>query len=256
MAHTTRVSHLRNAWLVSHSGYPDQGSPGAYIQKAFQGKLLDNQIPIIVLVDDTCGSAGESMLNYLRGLDNVIIVGSNSAGYQLCGNQSTMWLPYSKITFAFGSSLMFHFTDENVDYRGYMPDVWCNPADALEAVLNMLVCYDLTDSATCQSLLADPRLQKPVNLTIRWQDVEILPDNRFGSIMDNDVVRVYANGEPVTDFTVTSHAPELLETAVSSDGTLSLNRLRSFNGTPVDFTITYNEQKFDYQCVDSTWAPE
>jgi len=239
MVHTTRISHLRNTYLENQGFHKDQGTPGTYRQRTEKGKQIKNLTPIIVLVDDTCGSAGEGMLNFLRCLDNVIIVGSNSAGYQMCGNQSSMWLPHSNIPFVFGSSLQFHFTDENVDFKGYEPDIWCNPLDALDCVLNMLLRYELTDSATWQSLSANPLLQKPLNLTIRWQSFEILPGNNFGSIMDSgkEFIKVYNSTERITDFTVQSEAPELLEVGVAADGQLYLNRLNPFEGIPVGFTI-------------------
>lgn len=46
-----------------------------------------------MLVDNRCASSGESMLNFLRCLDNVVIIGSTSAGYQLSGNVHSLYLP-------------------------------------------------------------------------------------------------------------------------------------------------------------------
>lgn len=147
-----RIGHLRNKYLTHDGMYPEQGTVGTYRLDITKGKQLENEIPIIVLVDDTCGSAGEGMLNYLRCLDNVMIVGSNSGGYQLGGNQVRLFLPNANIECDFGTSLSFIFTGENVDYKGYAPDVWCNPKDALDAVINMLLRYDLTDISTWQNL--------------------------------------------------------------------------------------------------------
>ena len=154
-AWTKRISQLRKEYVVFSGFFPERGTNGTYELRITKGKQLKNETPIIVLVDDTCGSAGESMLNDLRSLDNVMIIGSNSAGYQLCGNQVRLFLPNSNIECDFGTSLFFVFTGENVDYKGYTPDVWCNPKDALDAVINMLLRYDLTDISTWQSLKAN-----------------------------------------------------------------------------------------------------
>ncbi len=39
---------------------------------------------------------------------------------------------------AFGRSLGFTYKVANVDNKGYTPDIWCNPSNALKAVTNML----------------------------------------------------------------------------------------------------------------------
>lgn len=255
--HTTRISPLRNAYLARDGMPAERGTVGTFRHFSTQGKQISNEIPIIVLVDDTCGSSGESMLNDLRCLDNVMTVGSNSAGYQMCGNIMNMWLPHSKIPLTFGVSFMFNLTVENVDFKGYEPDVWCNPANALDSVLNMLLRYELTDEATWQSLKANPMLQRPVNLILNWLDFEVHPDEVFGSLQDSgqNIISVSVDGEIITDFTATSHAPELLEASVTAYGNLCLSRLQSFDGTPIDFTITYQDKDFVFHCVDSTWSP-
>ena len=68
------------------------------------GYMIKNNIPIIVLVDNKCGSAGESMLLSLRPLENVIVIGGNSYGAQLCGNMQWYKLPNSGMNVAFGRS--------------------------------------------------------------------------------------------------------------------------------------------------------
>lgn len=102
------------------------------------GYMIKNNIPIIALVDNKCGSAGESMLLSLRSLENVIVIGGNSYGAQLCGNMQWYKLPNSGMNVAFGRSLGFTYKVANVDNKGYTPDIWCNPSNALKAVTNML----------------------------------------------------------------------------------------------------------------------
>ena len=119
-----------------------------------QGKWLANDIPVIVLMDSFCGSSGESALTFAKTMDHVIVVGSNSAGYQLCGNVYDYSLPRTGITACFGVSLSFYGSMDNVDYKGYEPDLWCNPKTALQSVLNMVERYDLGSAEGVAALRA------------------------------------------------------------------------------------------------------
>ena len=149
---SVRVSKLYNAAMARDGLQTESGTSGFYYHTdAITGRQLPNDIPIIVLVDDTCGSSGESMLNFLKAMDNVLVVGSNSAGFQLCGNVRGYSLPNSGVYFDFGTSLQFSFTTDNVDFVGYEPDVWCDPAYALDAALNLALRYGLADLDTWQA---------------------------------------------------------------------------------------------------------
>ena len=155
-AWSVRVSKLYNAAMARDGLQTESGTSGFYYHAgAVTGSQLPNDIPIIVLMDDTCGSSGESMLNFLKAMDNVLVVGSNSAGFQLCGNVRGYSLPNSGVYFDFGTSLQFAFTTDNVDFVGYEPDVWCDPAYALEAALNLTLRYGLVDLGTWQAFRSD-----------------------------------------------------------------------------------------------------
>lgn len=118
-------------------------SVGIFDGGVSRGNWLPNDIPVIVLMDSRCGSSGESALTFAKTMDNVIVIGSNSAGYQLCGNVYDYSLPRTGITACFGVSISFYGSMGNVDYKGYEPDLWCNPKTALQSVLNMVERYDL-----------------------------------------------------------------------------------------------------------------
>ena len=105
-----------------------------------------------MLVDDHCGSSGEGAVQLLKTLDNVLVVGSNTAGYQLCGNISTFTLPYTGIGVRFGSTLFLYGDGENVDHRGYAPDVWCDPQDALASVLALLKEQGVVSADACETV--------------------------------------------------------------------------------------------------------
>ena len=116
------------------------------------GKIAKNNIPVILLVDDKCGSAGETMLDAVKNMTNVLVVGSNSAGYQLGGNSVDIHLPHSQIAAEIGTQLRFYDALKNVDGIGYEPDVWCNPQTALSASLNLIKQYGLADEAAVSAM--------------------------------------------------------------------------------------------------------
>lgn len=129
-------------------------SVGIFDGGVSRGNWLPNDIPVIVLMDSRCGSSGESALTFTKTMDNVIVIGSNSAGYQLCGNVYDYSLPCTGITACFGVSLSFYGSMDNVDYKGYEPDLWCNPKTALQSVLNMVERYDLGSAEGVAALRA------------------------------------------------------------------------------------------------------
>ena len=155
-----------NTWLKNYSSrnaqyplfYINRVSPLAHKNRQFDisngwekvvvpGARIPNDTPIFVLMDDQCGSSGESMLLNLINMDNVLVIGSNSAGYQICGNVFGYFLPKTGLFIDFGFSPHFIFNMENIDFKGYEPDIWCNPKDELGAVWNMISYYGLASES-------------------------------------------------------------------------------------------------------------
>jgi|GEM_PF-265225 len=115
-------------------------------------KIATNNVPVIVLVDDECGSAGESMLHAVKNMTNVLVVGSNSAGYQIGSNCVDVNLPNTQIPASIGTTIRFNNQIKNVDGIGYEPDVWCNPQTALSASLNLIKQYGLADESAVSAM--------------------------------------------------------------------------------------------------------
>jgi len=107
------------------------------------GKTIENERPFIILVDNACGSNGETALCMMKSFDNSLVIGTNSAGAQICGNQRTFYLPNSGIAVKFGYTLNFKYDYKNVDYEGYRPDVWWDPSMDINCILNMLKKADI-----------------------------------------------------------------------------------------------------------------
>ena len=120
----------------------------------FQGKVLENSTPFLLLTDNMSGSSGESIVTYCRTLDNCLVIGGSTRGAQLVGNVRGWMLPNSAIGFQFGQALHFIYSMENVEGKGYEPDLWCNPKTSLQSVLNMVERYDLGSAEGVAALRA------------------------------------------------------------------------------------------------------
>lgn len=77
--------------------------------------LLKNDIPIIVLTDDLCASSRESEITMARSYEKVIVVGSNSAGYQLSGSAMSITLPNTGIRAFIAPYFWQMYDGENVE---------------------------------------------------------------------------------------------------------------------------------------------
>jgi hypothetical protein len=225
MAFSSRFSNLTTAAQQRNGSSAESGTAGTYTYNITAGTQLPNDIPIIVLTDEDCGSSGESMLNLLRSMENVVVVGGNTDGTQLCGNVMTFYLPNSHISFNFGSSLQFRFSMENVDYKGYEPDVWCNPQNALDAVLALLKNNDLASDTSNMQPLETPVL---ADLTLDRDGTAIMPGSGFGCGPGNTcTVTVLDGGVKITDYTVEVADTNVCTAAKAADGSLVIQALEA-----------------------------
>ena len=215
------VNARRNSKLSS-TVFGGSGNFGVYTTDRIQGKTIPNDIPIIVLVDNRCGSSGESMLNFLRCLDNVIIIGSNSAGAQLSGNVHTLCLPNTGIRMAVTmGSLQFCYSTAPVDYKGYEPDIWCNPKDALDAVFNMVRRNATADKKTIEELKsATDEISK--SITLKFDKYTIREDTAFGADFAKDEISVYYSDKKIKDYTFEYEKNGVCVCTKTDDGNLKV----------------------------------
>ena len=242
------LNSVFNNKLTALSGW--SYSKETYDINSSLGYMINNNIPIIVLVDDKCGSAGESMLLDLRALDNVIVIGGNSSGAQLCGNVQGYRLPNSGITVDFGRSLQFVYKMANVDDRGYAPDIWCDPSSALKAVTNMLKKQNYISSETAsyfKNKIGDSYKQ----LAIEFIGSLVPAGESFGKISNNKLNVLLNNGKKITNYTVKSTDPSKLTAKKLSNGKLHLkvNSGAVTDGERVKFVITYGGKDYSFVAV-------
>ena len=145
MSSAERISAINGGSVNEASKYGHKSKTGLK-------ELYDNKQLFVVLIDDITASAGEGALTSLRELKNVIVIGSNTAGYQLSSGAVSVWLPNSGICSQIGTTLRFEYKMQSIDGRGMDPDVWCNPSNALPAVFNMLVKNNEISAADAKAL--------------------------------------------------------------------------------------------------------
>lgn len=230
----------------SHETMRDYGNERYGLGKD-EGVFIENEIPVIVLVDDYCGSAGESMLLGLKTLENALVIGSNSIGAQVCGSSKSLWFPNSGIDFYMGTNLGFHNTMELVDGKGYEPDVWCNPMDSVEPVLKMIENYGLREQETVS------KMKENLNgvvlgvkiISFKWGK-EVIESGRGGGTSGGEhIMTVLANGEPYSDFTVKSEDENVCVAEKTDDGKIKIT-VTGNGATWINVTDGANFGKFEF----------
>lgn len=108
-----------------------------WVSQIMEGKQQKNDCILFVLVDKNVVSAAEDFIAWLRTVENVLIVGSNTGGTSVCGNICYFYLPNSKLMVRFGTNLTFYEGLENRDGIGFYPDLWVDPSVSLDYVLRL-----------------------------------------------------------------------------------------------------------------------
>ena len=116
---------------------------GKWNIKKGTGTWVENENLIIVLIDNNVVSAGEDMIANLRTMENVIFIGSNSAGLYLSAANSGKYLPLSGMYICYGYGIILNNDGRNIDGIGFLPDIWVEPSQSLDLVLKMIKIYNL-----------------------------------------------------------------------------------------------------------------
>lgn len=203
-------------------------SPGEerYTYGIETGKFIKNEIPVIVLVDDHCGSSGEGALLFAKSMDNVIVIGSNSSGCELCGNVSDYKLPDTGIRFSMPVSLKFHHNMNNVDGIGYEPDIWCNPKDALEAAYHLIIKSGYADESTVEKLKAKVEASTADEIILKWEKNIVHEGTHFGHYRFNENLTVLCNGKKISDYEVDLEDASFGTISKNKNGTINIKTIK------------------------------
>ncbi|MBU5677806.1 S41 family peptidase [Alkaliphilus sp. MSJ-5] len=104
---------------------------------------IENSNLIIVIMDKGVASSGETFIEILRSMENVIFVGVNTSGMSLVGDNILYILPNSNMPVYFGKNLDLNIDLENVDGKGFFPDLWINSNDSIDRVFKFIERYDM-----------------------------------------------------------------------------------------------------------------
>ena len=104
-------------------------------------RFQKNDRYLIVLIDDNNASAGESFVRFLKQVENVIIIGSNTSGVSTVGNVGTFFLPTSAIPIQMGVSIFLGLDLEIREGIGIEPDIWVDPRGSVELAVKFANNY-------------------------------------------------------------------------------------------------------------------
>ena len=108
-----------------------------------QGTWVPRESVALLLTDKGTASSGETAVKYFHTMENVLAIGAPSSGCDLVSNNCEVYLPNTGIPIFFGTGLSFCETLNNRDGMGYLPDLWVNPPDALDAAARLCDYYGL-----------------------------------------------------------------------------------------------------------------
>jgi len=118
---------------------------GSWRGNSSPGGWVEREGLTFVLTDKGVASSGESAVTYLRTVENALFVGGPTLGCDLTPNNLRLYLPNSRLELYFGTGLSLGDSGENIDGRGYLPDLWVDPNQAPELVSAMIQYYGLAE---------------------------------------------------------------------------------------------------------------
>ena len=137
-AYGHRYSQL-SCWAIS---YPADRM-GTWGISGEQGTWVPRENLALLLTDKGTASSGEKAVEFFHTMENVLAIGAPSGGCALVPNNYEVYLPNTGIPIFFGTGLNFCETLDNRDGTGFLPDLWVNPPDALDAAARLCDYYGL-----------------------------------------------------------------------------------------------------------------
>lgn len=122
--------------------YPEDGM-GTWAVSEDQGTWVPSKAVTLLLADKGTASSGETVAEFFRSMENVLAIGGPTSGCDLVSNNWTFYLPHTGLSVYFGTGLNFCEDLDNKDGTGFLPDLWVNPPDALDAAARLCDYYGL-----------------------------------------------------------------------------------------------------------------
>lgn len=126
----------------ANSFYPEEETGTWHIYDR-QGAWVPRDGLTFLLTGKGTASSGETVVEFFHTMENVLTVGAPTSGCALVLNNCEFYLPHTGLCVYFGTGLAFRETMDNRDGTGYLPDLWVNPPDALDAAARLCDYYGL-----------------------------------------------------------------------------------------------------------------
>lgn len=133
------IYNLKGMKIIADPGWDCSGSAGTWVEH--EGITL-------VFQDKNTASSGETAVSNMRTLENTLFLGSNTSGCSLTPANINFCLPNSHLRVYFGTRLLLRDNGENLDCRGFLPDIWVPSNDAADAAERMISYYGLSGADT------------------------------------------------------------------------------------------------------------
>ena len=108
---------------------------------SYRSRNLKNKNKVFVLIDKNVASSGETFVRYMRTLENVVFIGTNTSGAKLVANNFTSFLPNSAMPIYFGHSLVIDEGGPESEGIGYLPDLWLPSDQAANRLEKYIIKY-------------------------------------------------------------------------------------------------------------------
>jgi len=140
-----RPARLNSLTVAELNPWMESASPPQWQIWDFDSahRFIPNENFLIVLIDNSIGSAGDVFVGYLRQLENALFVGANTGGVLVTGNFGNTALPVSGFELGFGTSLNVRTDLSRFEGIGFAPDLWVPPQDGLERILKFIERYEI-----------------------------------------------------------------------------------------------------------------
>ena len=95
---------------------------------------------VFVLIDQGVASSGETFVNLLSRMENVVFVGNGTCGMYTVANNRTVALPASGLSLYCGDTLFLPPDLQDIEGRGFAPDIWVTP-DGSDTIIERIVKF-------------------------------------------------------------------------------------------------------------------
>lgn len=145
--------HIAGSTLIKLGSEIDQNNKELMLMRGFKQVPIErpiwtsskrsnvfakNKNHIFVLIDGEVASSGETFVSFMRNLENVTFVGTNTSGIKLIGNVDEWTMPNSKLNVRAGHTIFYESDGIEEEGVGFMPDIWVDQKHGLHRLVKFI----------------------------------------------------------------------------------------------------------------------